>query len=138
MPLLAIALRNERRELSRLAAVVEQFGAEHHLSGDSVMNVNLVLDEIVANVIRHAGLDANDRIDVRLAFDGSAVSIEVTDAGVAFNPLDAPPPKLDASIAERAPGGLGIHIVKTIARSVTYRRADDRNHLSAIVPVEHA
>jgi serine/threonine-protein kinase RsbW len=133
---LTIELRSERSELSRLLALVEAFGAEHHLSDDAVMNVNLVLDEIVANIIRHGGLDADDRIDVNLALDADTVSIDVTDPGVAFNPLDAPPPILDAPIAERRPGGLGIHIVKSLARTVSYRRASDRNHLSATVPVD--
>jgi serine/threonine-protein kinase RsbW len=133
---LAISLRNERAELTRLAVLVEQFGAQHHLSDDVVMNVNLVLDEIVANVIRYAHLGGEDRIDVRLALDRGAVAIDVDDPGVAFNPLDAPPPNLDAPIDERRPGGLGIHIVKSLAETVSYRRADGRNRFRASVRVD--
>lgn len=132
----SIALRSDRSELPRLSTLVEQFGAEHRLSDDSIMNVNLVLDEIVANVIRHGGLDDADRIEVSFELDGSIVSIEVADTGVAFNPMAAPPPNLEAPIEERRSGGLGIHIVKSLADTVAYRREGERNYLSATVRIE--
>jgi serine/threonine-protein kinase RsbW len=132
----SIALRSDRSELPRLSTLIEQFGAEHRLSDDSIMNVNLVLDEIVANVIRHGGLDGADRIEVSFELDGSIVSIEVADTGIAFNPMAAPPPNLEASIEERRSGGLGIHIVKSLADTVAYRREGERNYLSATVRIE--
>jgi len=132
----SIALRSERSELSRLGTMVEQFGAEHHLSDDSIVNINLVLDEIVANVIRHGGLESDDRIEVSFGLDRSIVSIEVADAGIPFDPMAAPPPNLEAPIEERRSGGLGIHIVKSLAETVAYRREGERNYLSATVRVE--
>ena len=131
MAALSIALNNDRQELLRLAELVEKFGAEHHLADDLINNVNLVLDEMVSNVIKygHAPTDPGD-IKVTLSVDDTRLTIDITDAGVAFNPLEAKPPDLDLPIMERPVGGLGIHIVKTLTETATYRRKDDRNHLT--------
>jgi anti-sigma regulatory factor (Ser/Thr protein kinase) len=135
--MLSVALRNQASELLRLSSLVERFGEDHQLSGDDVMKVNLVLDEIVANVIRHGKAGENET-QVSLALDGRRLIIDVTDAGVAFNPLDAPPPIFDVPLEERRPGGLGIHIVKTLAESVSYSRDSDRNHLKVTMRLENA
>ncbi len=131
MTALSIALNNDREELLRLAELVEKFGAEHHLSDDMINNVNLVLDEMVSNVIKygHAPTDPGG-IRVTLSVDDTRLTIDISDGGVAFNPLEATPPDLDLPIMERPVGGLGIHIVKTLTERATYRRDGDRNHLT--------
>src|SRR5438093_1144496 len=131
-----ITLRNHRGELARLGTELERFGEAHHLTSDDVCMINLVLDEIVANVIRHAHDDGGEHdIAIRLALDGRKLTIEVADDGMPFNPLDAPPPNLDLPIEERPIGGLGIHIVKSLVETIGYRREHDRNHLTLTMRV---
>jgi anti-sigma regulatory factor (Ser/Thr protein kinase) len=94
------------------------------------MNVQLVLDELVSNVIKYG--NASDRtgaIEVSLTIDGARLTIAVSDDGVAFNPLDATPPDLDLPLVDRPVGGLGIHIVKTLAETIAYRRENGRNQI---------
>jgi serine/threonine-protein kinase RsbW len=136
---ISIALKHDRHELVRLAELVERFGAEQHLPNDTVTNVNLVLDEIVSNVIKYgrAG-NAAGAIDVSLVLDGERLTIEVSDDGIAFNPLEATPPDLDLPIMDRPVGGLGIHIVKALTETATYRREHERNHLSMTMRVREA
>lgn len=131
MPSLSIALKNDRHELVRLAEVVERFLAEHHVPDDALTNVNLVLDEIVSNVIKYGhATDGEGAVTVSLVLEGPQLTIDVTDDGIAFNPLDAKPPDLDLPIMERPVGGLGIHIVKALTETATYKREQNRNHLS--------
>jgi len=68
-------------------------------------------------------------INVSLSLDSGVLAIHIDDDGIAYNPLDAPLPRFDLPIEERRIGGLGVHIMKTLARSVEYRRADGRNNL---------
>ncbi len=136
MASLSIALRSERQELVRLADLVERFGADHHLSDDVVMNVNLVLDELVSNVIRYGqASDGEDAIGVSLALDGGLLTIDIADDGIAFNPIGAKPPDLDLPITERPVGGLGLHIVKALTETIDYRRDHDRNRLTMTMRV---
>ena len=127
----SLVLRNERREVPRLAEEVEKFGLECGLSTDDTSHVNLALDELVINVIKYAYDDRQDHlIHVTLLMDGDELTIVVEDDGRAFNPLAAPPPNLDAPIEQRPIGGLGIFLVKSIADSLDYRREGGRNILT--------
>ena len=65
-----------------------------------------------------------------LALEGGRLTIDVSDDGIAFNPLDATPPNLDLPIMERPVGGLGIHIVRTVMDHVEYQRRDGHNVLT--------
>ena len=138
MPSLTLALKNDRHELVRLAEVVERFGADHHVPDEALTNVNLVLDEIVSNVIKYSrATDGEGAVTVSLMLEDGQLTIDVSDDGIAFNPLEAKPPDLDLPIMERPVGGLGIHIVKALTETATYRRTDDRNHLTMTMRVQH-
>jgi anti-sigma regulatory factor (Ser/Thr protein kinase) len=74
--------------------------------------------------------DSDGAINVSLVREGGRLTIEVSDDGIAFNPLEATPPNLDLPIMERPVGGLGIHIVKALTETAAYRREHERNHLT--------
>jgi anti-sigma regulatory factor (Ser/Thr protein kinase) len=129
--ILSIVVINQRSEISRLCRMVERFGEEHGIAPDDVITLSLLLDETVINVIAHGYEDAKEHlINVHLELTGDLVTIRVDDDGVPFNPIEAPAPNLDLPIEERRIGGLGVHIVKTMADSVAYARVDGRNVLT--------
>lgn len=133
---LHFTLRNQRSEIARMFTLLEGFCQSHGISEDDMFNVRLVLDEAVINVIVHGYDDTRDHdINVALALDGSLLSIHIDDDGVAYNPLDAPPPRFDLPIEQRRIGGLGVHIMKTLAQSVDYHRTNDRNNLDIVIEV---
>jgi anti-sigma regulatory factor (Ser/Thr protein kinase) len=128
---LSFTLRNERSEIARMLALLEAFCQTHGISEDDMFNVRLVLDEAIINVIVHGYEDTSAHdINVALRLDEGLLTIRIDDDGVAYNPLDAPLPRFDLPIEQRRIGGLGVHIMKTLARSVEYRRENDRNHLT--------
>ena len=128
---LSVTLVNDQSEVERLSRLVEAFGEAEGVSADSIFSVNLALDEVITNIIRYAHDDGGRQhpIVVRLALESGVLTAQVEDDGRAFNPLDAPPPDLNASIEERPIGGLGIHLVRTMMNSVEYRRENGRNVL---------
>ena len=67
--------------------------------------IDLVLDELVSNVIRHGLKDGKEHfIDVNVSCDGQELILEVEDDGVPFNPLDSPTPDINEPIEERGSG----------------------------------
>ena len=117
-------------------ALVEGFCLANQLSEDDQFNVRLVLDEAVINVMVHGYDDSHEHdINVSLSLESGVLAIHIDDDGVAYNPLDAPPPRFDLPIEERRIGGLGVHIMKTLAKSVEYRREDGRNNLDIEIGV---
>jgi serine/threonine-protein kinase RsbW len=127
---LSIALVSDRREIERLSGLVEQFGEANGLGADDINAVNLLLDEIVVNIISHGYDDKLEhQILVNLALENDVLSIRVEDDGRPFNPLEAPAPNLDLPIEERAIGGLGIFIARSIADQMQHYRENGRNVL---------
>lgn len=128
---LSVLLVNQRHELKRLAELVDRFGAEHHLSDDDTIAMNLVLDELVMNVIDHAYEDQRaHEIRVNLRIDGCVCRIDVEDDGTPFNPLDMPPPNLDLPLEERPIGGLGLFLVRSMVSTIAYRREGHINRIT--------
>jgi anti-sigma regulatory factor (Ser/Thr protein kinase) len=64
--------------------------------------------------------------------DDGVLSLEVTDRGAAFDPLQAAAPDTSAGLDDRRPGGLGIMLVRTLMDAVRYERRGAHNHLTMI------
>ncbi|WP_214020987.1 ATP-binding protein [Methanoculleus sp.] len=121
-----------RADLSALEAIAD-FLAEA-LAGCSdklVFAVQLAVDEACSNTILY-GYPGREpgTITVACTAADDAVSVTITDDGVAFDPLTAPPPLLDIPAEERPIGGLGIHFIRTVMDSVAYAREGEKNVLS--------
>jgi len=59
----------------------------------------------------------------------------VSDDGVPFHPLAMPSPDTTRPLDEREPGGLGIHLVRSLATETSYARRDGRNVVSLVMKV---
>ena len=128
---ITIRLPVDLKEIERLNRIVRQFGDLHELPGRTLYSVNLALDEVVTNIVLHGFDDAaGQEFEARLVVTEGLIVAEVEDGGRAFNPLDAPTPDLTAPLDERAIGGLGIHLVKSLMDRVEYRRDGQKNVLT--------
>jgi len=58
--------------------------------------------------------------------------VEVEDDGREFNPLASPPVDVSVPLERRPIGGLGIHMIRQLMDSVTYRRENGRNILKLV------
>ncbi len=86
-------------------------------------HLNIAVEELVLNAIKHGRCSPSQgAIQIRLRLSGPELDITITDTGIPFNPLDAPPPDLTSSLADRPIGGLGIHLVRSLMNSVEYKR----------------
>lgn len=128
---LSVEIVNKRTEIPRLAEIAERFGRVHRLSEDAVADIQLVLDEMVINVIRHGYEDVGDlavhHISITLRLRADVLTIELKDMARAYDPREAPVPRFDLPLEERGAGGLGVHIVKSIMDTIDYRREHGQN-----------
>jgi anti-sigma regulatory factor (Ser/Thr protein kinase) len=126
----SLELANRTEELVRLGPFVREFGSAQRLPTDVTEAVQLALEEIVTNVIRHGFDDAGPHtIRIRLERDGNGVSAVVEDDGRAFDPLSRPVPAIAEPIERRSVGGLGLWLVRNNMDQLHYRRERDKNIL---------
>ena len=89
-----------------------------------------VLDEVLSNIARHGLGGQAGSIEIQVACRGGVLEARVLDEAGPFNPLLMPAPDTTRSLDERAPGGLGIALVRALSDDVRYERAGDRNQLT--------
>lgn len=126
---MTLQLTADTAELERLHAALEAFAARAGLADETLFHLNLALDELITNTINYgfAGCDS-PRIRLHISAASGRVSVELRDNGTPFDPFtEAPQPDLEASLAERRIGGLGVHLVKQLMDSVAYRRENGDN-----------
>lgn len=91
----------------------------------------IVADEIFTNIASYGYPRGDGTAKVAVEFDMSTETLILvfSDEGVAYNPLETPPPDITKPLAERQIGGLGVFMVKKIMDTVEYRRENDSNVL---------
>jgi len=121
-------LKIDLAEIERLSHLISDFASTHHINAKAAYHINLVLDELLTNTINHG--QAND-ISVAVQYDAPVLKISLKDNGQAFNPLeDTQDPDLDASLEDRAIGGLGVYFAKNFMDDLSYKRDGQYNHLT--------
>jgi len=129
----SVSLKNDLREIERLATEIDFFCREFSLSSKMTHDTHLVLEEVVTNSISYGFEDdALHVVEVTLELDEKELKIVVRDDGRPFNPLEAPPPDLDKPLEDRAIGGLGIFLIKKFMDEVSYQREGSFNILTMI------
>jgi serine/threonine-protein kinase RsbW len=100
------------------------------LSPTRTYGLALAVDEIATNIIVHGHDEAGLTGDIQLQADVSSgmVRITIEDRGVPFDPLaHTAPTDLDAPLADRDIGGLGIFLAKKNVDEFRYEYVDGHN-----------
>ena len=81
--------------------------------------VDLCLEELFTNLVRHGRSAAPIRIDMRPITGGVEVSL-CAEGVDDFDPTQAPTVDVSVPIDQRQPGGLGLHLVHQLVDSIEY------------------
>ena len=134
-----IVLRNDLSEIAKLHPELENFGQRCSLSSKTLFEINLILEEVLANIISYAyGDNQRHEIVVRADLGNGELVIEVEDDGRPFHPLQSPPPDLEQPLEQRKVGGLGLHLVRELTSSIEYHRKGEKNRLLVRKKIEES
>ena len=126
-----IRITNDLDEITALATFVEELCSELSLSPETTMHINLALEEAVSNVIMYAyPLEEHQEIRLKASMTDGQLIFLLTDKGLSFDPTNAPDADITIPIEERAIGGLGIFLIRSIMNEVSYQRLDGENRLT--------
>lgn len=116
-------------ETARLALL--DYLAPLALDDRLINRLEVVLEELVSNVVRHADLATLLKLSANTSDDSISICIE--DNGAEFNPLAAQENTPFGKLEDAALGGLGIPLIKRLTRSVEYDRCGSINRMRVII-----
>jgi sigma-B regulation protein RsbU (phosphoserine phosphatase) len=104
--------------------------AARDVDRERIDDVELIAEELLTNVVHAAGSAAGGvRLSLACSLTASEIVLTFRDDGMRFDPTEVESPRLDAEIADREIGGLGILIVRRLADVCRYARIDGWNVL---------
>lgn len=95
--------------------------------------LQLVAEEAFVNIVEHSTCRmgcASVTTTLTLRAEGDGYTLLVQDDGRPFDPTRLPPADVRASLAERKPGGLGVHLIRALMDSVRYTSEGGLNTLT--------
>lgn len=119
-------LRSFKRDLTSLEPLFKftgDFAKTHRLEDATVFAMNLAVEELFTNMVKYGGGDdtVSVAIDVR---DGDLVIELVHTGAAAFDASAARPLDPKRSLEEREPGGMGLHLVRSVMDKVAFEHRD--------------
>ncbi len=121
--------------VDNIAAVTDFVEGELDAVGCPVkarMQLDMVIDEIMANVAQYAYAPGTGPVTVRFAFDEATRTVTLTflDKGLPYDPRQKADPDVSLSAEDRPIGGLGIFLVKKAMDRMDYEYKFGQNVLT--------
>lgn len=128
---LTLQVLNNYDALQEATGALAAWLDEQRLPPESAYLATLALEELITNSIKYGYDDQHEhRIQVEMIIAGPELVMVFTDDGHPFNPLDLPAPDVNLPAEERPVGGLGIHLLRTMADKMEYAREGANNRVT--------
>ncbi len=123
--------------LPEALAFVEAFCAEHAVARDDALRVTLIVEELFTNTVVHGhGGGSDEPVRIALGADTRRLELEYEDCARPFDPVaggGVTAQDLDADVADRPVGQLGLALVLSLADDASYVRENDLNRLRLVL-----
>lgn len=111
---------------------MEAFFRQAHVGEAHQPGTQLAVEELFTNLVKYSQGGKQD-IRIEMACEDGKLVVSLTDFDVEpFDIRTVPDARTDLSLAERKPGGLGIHLVKRLVDRIDYEYCD-RNSTTTFV-----
>jgi len=111
-------------------AWVGEFVAQAGIAEDIRFNIEVCVEEALANLIQHGRpVQGVKDIAISVFVDGEGATIQVTDRCVPFDAAEAPSPERP-SLDDMRAGGQGLRLMRAFASELTYRTTEGGNELT--------
>ena len=125
---LTFKLRNQLSEAEKLSRRLKGFADRTGLTKAELNSINLAIEELFTNIVNYGFKDSGIHwVKVAISLEDNQVAIELSDEGIAFNPVLRSPPDTICPVEQRRIGGLGIHLCRNLMDEINYQRKGLKN-----------
>ena len=116
--------------LDSIFAFIEQFFTGEAIDPGLRPVINLTVEELFVNMVNY-NEGGSTEIRLRMERDDGELVATLTDFDVErFDPTEKPDVDITKPLAERVPGGLGIHLVRKMVDSLDYDYSDRQSTIT--------
>lgn len=113
--------------LSELFRFLDGFIDELDVDERAAFAARLALEEVFTNMVKYS-TSRSDHVSVQISGGADGLVLVLEDTGAEpFDPTIHPEPDLQAPLAERRAGGLGLHLVRNLVDSIEHEYVDGSN-----------
>jgi len=129
-------------EIATAASWIESIATDLNLPGRLVFDMQICLEELMSNIVRHGGVrspstaylpltDPENPLLISITVDALADRLIVTveDNGRPFDVAKAAAKRVDQPLEQLQPGGLGVQLIRSFASNLEYRRTEQGNRV---------
>jgi sigma-B regulation protein RsbU (phosphoserine phosphatase) len=128
-----IVLKNDIREMSRIADTIAQVADSVSCPPVVTHDATLAMEEIFSNIVFYGfGDEMDHNITFHIVAEDDALVLTLQDEGIPFNPLNVQVGPRDRPLEERDKGGMGIILAKKLMDRMEYRREQGKNILQMV------
>lgn len=122
-------------ELSRIVGDTEKFFASEGIDPSLRTAVDLCIEELFVNMVNY-NTETQALILLEMQALEQGVQVSLTDFDVErFDPTQAGDVDIDAPVAERVPGGLGLYLVLKMVDSIHYEYSNRQSRITFTIKV---
>lgn len=126
----SLKVRANLTVLADIRGFIDEAAEAAGLTSQAASELRLAVDEACANIVIHGYKNKGGDLEITVTHDSERLTVTLSDHAPPYDPLkEAPGPDFDAPLAERAPGGLGVILVKQNTDAVEYRMSDAGRNL---------
>ena len=123
-------INNDLSELNTLLDQLQLLERKWSLSKKTSAEINLVLDELLTNIIKHSDCDKKQPIVITLTKTDKKITLQIVDTGSPFDPTLCQLPDTNLPLEQRQCGGLGVLLIRQFTDRWRYTRSKDKNILT--------
>ena len=112
--------------LQAIFAFTSGFAARHAIDPATLQAVDFAIEELFTNMVKYSSM-SRSAVTIALTPIAAGAEVELIDRDVErFDVTAAPDVDIDQPIERRAPGGLGLHLIRRMVDSIEYRYDEQR------------
>lgn len=118
---------NVAADLQNLAEIrdfVEKTAVMLDVAPSIIPNLQLAVDEAVTNIILHGYRGQAGQVEILVERKVDDLVISLRDHAPPFDPTRVAAPDLTLPVAERVPGGMGLHLIRQTMDQMSYRSTE--------------
>lgn len=128
----SFTFRRDVREVGHVSGFIRLFAREHAIDPDAQFAVDLAVEELITNMIKY-NPDGSPEIAIGLEkSDGRLIVTLCETDSPEFDPTERTAVDVTASLADRTPGGLGLHLVHRVVDEIYYEHERRRNTIRLV------